>query len=150
MSPTRRLQLVQRVTDERERRHAQRLALSLSKVAQSEAKLAELEGYLRDYKRELERRTAAGIGGAGLREFQAFLAKLATAIDQQAQIVNQARAESEAERLHWRGAAQRSKIVDKVVERRVADERRVLDARAQRESDERGQLQGRRFDTNGN
>ena len=41
MSPTRRFQLVQRVTDVKERRQAQRLAQSRARVAQCEAKLKE-------------------------------------------------------------------------------------------------------------
>jgi flagellar protein FliJ len=146
MSPTRRLQLVQRVTDDKERRHAQRLALSLSKVTQAEAKLAELEGYLRSYQQDLKRQTTAGIGVVKLREFQAFLAKLEEAVRQQGEIVERVRNESEAQRKDWQGAARRSKIVDKVVEKRLAEESRAVDARAQRESDEHGQLKGRRHD----
>ena len=66
MSPTRRFQLVQRVTDEKERRQAQRRAQSRTRVAQCEAKLKELQGYQAGYLRDFDKRAASGIGGAGI------------------------------------------------------------------------------------
>lgn len=151
MSPTQRLQLVQRVTDEKERRHAQRLAQSRTRVAQCEAKLKELQGYHAGYLRDFDRRAAAGIGGAGIREFHAFLAKLAEAIRQQEELLDKARADSQLEHSGWQGAAQRSQIMDKVVERHAASELKARDQRDQRESDERGQRRTmRRLDSSGN
>ena len=151
MSPTRRLQLVQRVTDEKERRHAQRLAQSRARVAQCEAKLTELRGFHAGYLREFDQRAAVGIGGAGIREFHAFLAKLTEAIRQQEELLNKARTDSESEQTSWQGAAQRSQIVDKVVERHAAKELKARDQRDQRESDDRGQRTATgRLDSSGN
>jgi len=151
MSPTQRLHLVQRVTDEKERRQAARLAQSRTRVAQCEAKLKELQGYHATYLRDFDKRAAAGIGGNGFREFHAFLAKLAEAIRQQEELLQKARADSEAERTSWQGAAQRSKIMDKVVERHTADELKAKDQRDQRESDDRGQRTNTgRLDSGGN
>ena len=151
MSPTRRFQLVQRVTDEKERRQAQRLAQSRARVAQCEAKLKELQGYHAGYLRDFDKRAASGIGGSGIREFHAFLAKLGEAIQQQEDLLNKARADSEAERTSWQGAAQRSQIMDKVVERHAAKELKARDQRDQRESDERGQRTATgRLDSGGN
>jgi flagellar protein FliJ len=138
------MQLVQRVTDERERQHARRLAHSRARVAQHEAKLLELQGYHAGYLRDFGARVAGGIGGAGLREFQAFLARLAEAIRQQEELLHKARTESDAERGHWQSAAQRSQIMDKVVEREVARDHKARDGREQRESDDRGQHTARR------
>ena len=151
MSPARRFKLVQRVTDEKERRQAQRLAQSRTRVAQCEAKLNELQGYHAGYLRDFDRRAAGGIGGAGIREFHAFLAKLAEAIRQQEELLNRARADSDAEQASWQGAAQRSQIMDKVVERHAARELRARDQRDQREADDRGQRTAtRRLDSSGN
>ena len=151
MSPTQRLQLVQRVTDDKERRQAQRLAQSRARVAQCEAKLKELQGYHAGYVRDFDKRAAAGIGGAGIREFHAFLAKLAEAIRQQEELLDKARADSESERSSWQGAAQRSQIIDKVVERHAAKELKDRDQRDQRESDDRGQRNATgRLDSGGN
>jgi flagellar protein FliJ len=150
MSPSHRLQLVQRVTDEKERQHAQRLAQSRSRVAQCEAKLKELQGYHAGYIKDFDQRAASGIKGAGIREFHAFLAKLAEAIRQQEELLQKARADSDAERNRWQGAAQRSQIMDKVLERHAARETKARDQRDQRESDDRGQRTAKgRLDSGG-
>ena len=151
MSPKQRLQMVQRVTDEKERQQARRLAQSRARVAQCEAKLKELQGYEAGYVRDFDARAAVGIRGAGIREFQAFLAKLAEAIRQQEQLLEKAKSDSEADRTHWQGAAQRSQIMDKVVERYTARDSKARDQREQRESDDRGQrkITGR-LDAGGN
>ena len=151
MSPRQRLQMVQRVTDERERQHARKLAQSRTRVAQCEAKLKELQGYRAGYIDDFDRRAASGMRGAGIREFQAFLAKLAEAIRQQEELLEKARADSETERTHWQGAAQRSQIMDKVVEHHVARETKTRDRREQRETDDRGQHTAKgRLDSGGN
>ena len=151
MSAKQRLKLVQRVTDEKERQHAKRMAQSYTRVDQCAAKLKELQGYHTGYLRDFEQRAAAGIGGAGIREFQAFLAKIAEAVRQQDELLRKARSESDAERTNWRGAAQRSQIMDKVVERHTASENKARDQRDQRESDERGQRKANgRLDSSGN
>jgi flagellar FliJ protein len=151
MSPTKRLQLVQRVTDEKKRQHARTLAHSRTRVAECEAKLKELQGYHASYVREFDQRAASGIGGAGIREFQAFLAKLAEAVRQQEDLLRKAQSESEASRTNWQGAAQRSQIMDKVVEHHTATEIRARDHRDQRESDDRGQRKANgRLDSSGN
>jgi flagellar FliJ protein len=151
MSAKQRLQLVQRVTDEKERQHAKRLAQSCTRVEQCEAKLKELQGYHAGYQRDFAVRAASGIGGAGIREFQAFLAKIAEAVRQQEELLRKARSENDSERTTWQGAAQRSQIMDKVVERHSASESKARDQRDQRESDERGQRKANgRLDSSGN
>jgi flagellar FliJ protein len=151
MSPTQRLQLIQRVTDEKKRQHARRLGQTRARVAECEAKLKELQGYHASYAREFDQRAASGIGGAGIREFQAFLAKLAEAVRQQEDLLRKARSESESARSTWQGAAQRSQIMDKVVEHHTVRETRARDHRDQRESDDRGQRKTNgRLDSSGN
>jgi flagellar FliJ protein len=151
MSPTQRLQLVQRVTDETERQRARRLAQSRARVEQCEAKLKELQGYHAGYIRDFGQRATSGIGGAGIREFQAFLVKLAEAIRQQEELLRSARADSESERSNWQAAAQRSQIMDKVVERHADRETKAKDRRDQRETDDRSQRKANgRIDSGGN
>jgi flagellar FliJ protein len=151
VSPKQRLQMVQRVTDEKERQHARKLAQSRTRVAQCEAKLKELQGYREGYVRDFDKRATAGIRGAGIREFQAFLTKLAEAIRQQEELLEKARGDSEADRTHWQGAAQRSQIMDKVVEQHTAKETKARDRREQRETDDRGQRTAKgRLDSGGN
>lgn len=151
MSPTQRLHLVQRVTGENERRQAQRLAQSRTRVAQCAAKLKELQDYHAGYIRDFDKRAAGGIGGAGIHEFHAFLAKLAEAIRQQEDLLKKAQTDSELERSNWQSAAQRTQIMDKVMERHANRELKARDQRDQRESDDRGQHTATgRLDSSGN
>lgn len=142
----RQMQVVKDVVADRERRQAQRFAASRTKVAQSEARLKELEGYHDSYKAGLSERMAQGISITNLRDYQAFLQKLAEAVRQQNEIVMKARAESDTQRRQWQGAAQRVKIIDKVIENRGKQQQRIEDARDQRETDERALRSARRQD----
>ncbi|HTX23760.1 MAG TPA: flagellar export protein FliJ [Steroidobacteraceae bacterium] len=131
------LQVVQRVTDSEERRRAERLAARERRLTECEAKLAELTAYETNYAREFAERAGRGIDGARLRAFQTFLTRLAEAVRQQAEIVDRARTERNAERESWRRVAQRAEMVDHIVKRRQGEEQRALERREQRESDER-------------
>ncbi len=135
--PNKQLRTVQRVTDNEERRQAERLAARERRLVECEAKLAELARYHSNYAREFAERAGLGIDGARLREFQTFLARLGEAVRQQAEIVGRARAERDADRDNWQRAAQRAEMVDHVVRRRKSEERRALDRQEQRDSDER-------------
>ncbi len=137
MSGSKRLKVVERVADEHERNKARQLAATEQRVAQAEAKLAELEGYRANYLRELEGLARRGIDAARLRDFHAFLSRLEEAVRLQGEIVQRARAEREADQRVWQQAAQRAEIVGKVVQRREGEEQRAAERREQRESDER-------------
>ena len=60
MTRSKRLAPAGRVIDERERQQAEHLALSEKRVAECEAKLAELERYYADYAREFAIRAGKG------------------------------------------------------------------------------------------
>jgi flagellar protein FliJ len=135
--PSKQLKLVKRVTDDEERRCAESLAARERRVAESEAKLAELERYHLGYAGEFGKHVARGIDGARIREFQAFLSRLSEAMRQQGEILERARADRDLERSSWRRAAQRAEMVDHVVKRREQQERRAVEREEQRESDER-------------
>ncbi len=137
MRASKQLELVQRVTDDEERRRAEGLATRERRVAECEAKLAELQRYHAGYQKEFAKHAGGGMNGARLREFQAFLARLGEALRQQTEIVDRARIERDAELAGWRQAAQRADMVDHVVKRRKDEERRAVEHEEQRESDER-------------
>jgi flagellar FliJ protein len=139
MTRAKRLEPVQHIVDEAQKRLALSVAAFEKRVLDGEAKLAELERYKAEYEQGFSQRAGRGIGVTELRDYQAFLAKLAEAIKQQQALVNRARAEHQAERLKWQDALKRSKALGHVVERWHAEERHVSDRREQRESDERAQ-----------
>jgi flagellar FliJ protein len=134
-----RLRMVERAIDDIERRRAEQLAASERHLSACTAKLAELEAYHGAYTRQFNERAEAGMGGAGLRDYQAFLARLAEAVRQQSTIVTRARTERDAERLSWQNAAQRAEAVGRLVSRWKNEEQRLGNLSEQRESDERAQ-----------
>jgi flagellar FliJ protein len=139
MSRAKRLEPVQEVIGDAERRLAQSVVAFDRRVREAEAKLQELERYRLEYERQFTERAGQGISAPGLRDYQAFLARLNEAVKQQQIIVQRAAAERDAERLRWQQAARRAKALDHVVDQWQADERRASDRREQKDSDERGQ-----------
>jgi flagellar FliJ protein len=139
MKRAKRLEPVQHIVDEAQKRLAMSVAGFEKRVLEGEKKLEELVRYKAEYEQGFQQRAAGGIGVMEMRDYQAFLARLAEAIKQQQALVNRARAEHEAERVKWQEALKRSKALGHVVERWQAEERHVSERREQRESDERAQ-----------
>jgi len=137
MKRAQRLEMVQNVVDDLERRRAEALASSERRVCESEAKLAELEGYQASYFRGFAVRAGSGIDANLARDYQAFLARLEEAIRQQTQVVTRTRAQRDSERQNWQGAAQRAEAVGQMVKRFQTEEVRAADKLEQQESDER-------------
>ena len=139
MKRAKRLEPVQHIVDEAQKRLAMSVAAFEKRLLDGEKKLEELVRYKAEYEVGFQQRAAGGIGVMEMRDYQAFLARLAEAIKQQQALVNRARAEHEAERVKWQEALKRSKALGHVVERWQAEERHVTERREQRESDERAQ-----------
>ena len=137
MKRAQRLEMVQNVVDDLERRRAEALASSERRVSESEAKLAELESYQASYVRGFQVRAGSGIDASLARDYQAFLARLEEAIRQQIQVVTRTRAQRDSERQNWQGAAQRAEAVGQMVKRFQTEEVRAADKLEQQESDER-------------
>ncbi|MEP7244224.1 MAG: flagellar export protein FliJ [Gammaproteobacteria bacterium] len=139
MKRSERMQTVERVVSDVERKRAEALALSEKRVAESEAKLTELEGYQKSYADQFTARAKSGMGANGLRDYQTFMARLADAVRQQVLVVAKTRADRDAVLKTWQTAAQRAEAVGGLVKRWQGDEQRVADRQEQLESDERAQ-----------
>jgi flagellar FliJ protein len=81
-----------------------------------------------------------------MRDFQTFLAKLGEALSQQRELVVLAQQALEAERNHWREAAQRAHVVETLAERWQTEESRAESRRDQIESDELSNQRARNRD----
>jgi flagellar protein FliJ len=139
MTRAKRLQPVQNLVDDQERRLAQSLAALEKKLLDADRKCQELERYRQEYERQFKDTAARGIGVTGLRDYQAFLARLSEAIRQQQSVVTRSRAERDAEMLRWQEVARKAKALDHVVEQWKVEEQRARDRREQIETDERAQ-----------
>lgn len=123
--------------DELERDCAARLRAADARVGEALTRLDDLLRYREEYLRDFARRSAAGIGAAALRDYQAFVARLGEAIAQQHRQVGRCEVERDYERTRWREAAVQVKAVATVVERWSDDERAAAERADQREMDER-------------
>jgi flagellar FliJ protein len=131
--------VVKQATAHSEREQAERVALAERHVAEMEEKLAALERYRKEYEDGFAARAGAGFGAAAVRDFQTFLARLGDALEQQRQVVEQARAAHQATIVTWREAAKRAHVVDTLADRWQVEESRADDRRDQRNNDELSQ-----------
>jgi flagellar protein FliJ len=134
-----RLEPVQKIMDDTERRLAEHYAAAERLLKSSEKKLQELSGYRDDYTAGFARRAGGGMGARELVDYQAFMARLGEAIKHQSTVAQRARADCDVQRKRWQEAAQRAKALGHVMETWQREELRAADRRDQRESDERGQ-----------
>ena len=139
MKRAERIVMVQKVVDDLERRRAEALAASERQVAETQAKLAELEAYRAGYIRDFSARAGAGMNAGSARDFQTFLARLGEALRQQSQIVVRAQAQRDSERQIWQGAAQRANAVEHMAKRWNAEDQQELARREQKETDDLSQ-----------
>ena len=145
MKRSERMQTVERVVSDVEKKRAEALAVRERHVTECEQKLQELETYQKSYAQQFQTRAGAGIGAAGLRDFQTFMVRLSEAVKQQTQLVEKAKADRDAERKVWQHAAQRAEAVGGLVERWQKEEQQQQDKQDQRDTDERAQRISRRL-----
>ena len=139
MTRSERMAPVQQVLEDSEQARARELGEGQRRLADAEAKLAELTAYHGEYQRAFRQRAEDGTTVTALRDFQAFLARLESAMDQQDKQVAAAREAVAAHRRNWQGAARQVKAVESVVDRWRSAELKEGERRDQKETDERAQ-----------
>ena len=149
MSRARRLQPLQKLALEREQAAARALAQARAATVAREAKLEQLQGYLREYQQgqgmgqSASQSPGPGVGMAGhvtdprtWQNRQAFLGRLQTAVRQQEAAVQQARADEERAAAHWRERRQEVASLGCVVDRLLAEEQVGVQRQEMRQQDE--------------
>src|SRR4030095_15502670 len=117
MTRSERLGVVKQATSHTEREHAERVAQAERHVVAMEEKLTALERYRKEYEDGFAAKAGGGVGALAGRDFQTFRARLGDALEQQRNLVEQARAAHQAAILVWREAAKRAHVVDTLQER---------------------------------
>lgn len=130
------LDVVQQATARAERQRAEKVGVAERHLVEMQQKLTALERYRSEYEAGFASRAGTGVDVIGMRDFQTFLARLGEALTQQRELVVMARTALEAERTHWREAAQRAHVVETLSERWQGEENRAETRRDQQESDE--------------
>jgi flagellar protein FliJ len=136
MKRSERLDIVQQQASRTERERAERVALAEKHLVEMQQKLTALEKYRGEYEAGFKTRAGAGFGAVAVRDFQTFLARLGEALIAQKELVVAARDALDAEKNHWREAAQRAHVVETLAERWQIEETQAENRRDQQMSDE--------------
>ena len=142
MKRAKRLEPVKAIMSETERACALRLATLQARLSEAEQRCEELKRYLNEYRSAFGQRARAGIGAAGMRDYQLFIARLGEAVEQQDGVVAQLRGDCDRARSQWRQAAARKSAVGKVIARELSEQLQLEARRQQSELDERAQRMG--------
>ncbi|MDX1480335.1 MAG: flagellar export protein FliJ [Woeseiaceae bacterium] len=128
--------MLQSIAEHEERQQSKAFGAAQRKLADSEARLEELNLYRREYEGSIASRS--GSSAIHWQEHHRFLQRLDEAIASQAAIVRDGRARREAHRRQWTLKRQRLESLTRVVERLEAADSRDAERLEQRESDECG------------
>lgn len=136
MTRSQRMQPVQRVAEDRADAAAKVYAEARKRLEEQRARLQQLIQYRQDYLNQRAANNGGAMDGFRLRDYNAFIARIDTAIQHQQQAVAVAEGEAQRTRRLWTDVLGRARAIEKVVERYQDDERREDNRREQRLSDE--------------
>jgi flagellar FliJ protein len=127
---------IKNLADGREREAGAVVAAARKTYEDAERQLQQLRAYREDYAQRLNSGGGAA-DGILLQNYHAFLGRLTAAIAQQDKVVTGARLHLEQVTDEWRDRRVDAASIGRAVEKIAAGERRLADARTQREDDER-------------
>lgn len=139
MPPSDRFKPIQKVVSQRERKAAAALGESLKQREAAQQRLTELQQYLAEYLERYARAARSSLPGSQVLEYQVFISKLESAIEQQRQVVKQSEQRCDSSKAQWRGRYSKSKAMDSAVDRMRVRERKEGERKEQAESDDRSQ-----------
>ena len=137
MAKSKRIEPIANLARNSERQAAKALGDALQHLNAQLAQLDQLRDYKVDYLQRLSASGSMGMNGKKLNEYHEFIAKLSLAIEQQEQVVKQARQLLEEKKHFWFARRGRSRALDTVLDRYLQNEQQQLDKREQRELDDR-------------
>ena len=126
---------VQKLAAHAERREAQRLADSLRRLEDKQAKLAELETYLQEYAGSMVTLGGQGMSVAELRRRHSFTGQLNDVIEQQKLAVNSAQRLVEDSRKRWLQAKRKADGLSDLILRKAQAVRLAEEKREQKQAD---------------
>ena len=134
-----RFEPVVKVAENREQEAARDLGRAQATLAEAQQRLSELESYREEYIKRFHSTGAVGMSAAQMLDYRAFMVKLDQAIAEQGLVVEQVAHRAEQQRQEWFSRRGKVKMLDTVVTRYQADERRDADRKEQGDQDERTQ-----------
>lgn len=139
MPPSDRFKPIQKLASQKERKAAAALGESIKQRQAAQQRLDELRAYLNEYLERFENAARSGLQSSQVMEYQVFISKLETAIEQQEQVVAQSEQDCDSSKQQWRGRYSKSKAMDNAVDRMKVREKKDSERREQAEADDRAQ-----------
>ncbi|MCC5810641.1 MAG: flagellar export protein FliJ [Ectothiorhodospiraceae bacterium] len=136
MTRIKRMETVQGVLGNKADRAAREMARVGEQVQHERERLQQLEDFRNDYLNGAVNQEGVAMDAFRLRDFNAFIAKLDTAIGQQRKHLRELEQQLTACREQWQEEQRRADAVGKVVDGYRTEERRKDDQAEQRRSDE--------------
>jgi len=131
------LHSVAKVSQQRERNAARHMGNTMRQVQQHQKQLDDLVGYRQQYINDFNATAKTGLPVAQLRDYQVFLQRLDVAIAQQQEKTLASHKNCSQSKTNWKDKYDRSKMIDKVIEKRQDIENQKQNVREQREQDDR-------------
>ncbi len=136
MKRLKRMETVQGVLGEKAERAAREMARVGEQVQHERERLQQLEDFRSDYLNGAVNREGAAMDAFRLRDFNAFIAKLDTAIAQQQKHLRELELQLSDSRQQWQQEQSRADAVGKVVDGYRTEQRRKDEQAEQQRSDE--------------
>lgn len=130
---------VRRIAGERADKAARQYAAERERLDHERERLAQLRGFRREYEQKFSVAGGSGIGGYRLRDYNAFLARIDSAIAEQQRRLEGIEAEADSRRDTWLKEWGNAQALERLVARYRAQERQVAEQREQRQLDEQAQ-----------
>lgn len=137
MESSKRFKPIQKLAEKKERDAASAFGKTLRDQDAAQKQLDDLRQYRQEYESNFSSMMRNGMGGNQLHEYQAFIAHLDKAIEQQKQILAQLKDVCSESKEAWQNTYTRSRAMGSVVERLEEEEVREQERQEQKLADDR-------------
>ena len=135
-----RLKVVLDLSEKRKKDAERFLAEHIQRVETDKGQLMQLEQYLAEYQQTFRQATEQGLTINQMQNYQAFMNKIAIAIEQHKKSMELNQNQLKHVKQYWAQMHGKFKAIDSLVDKALDDERKVIDKALQKQLDERSQL----------
>lgn len=139
MTRSKRMSTVHGFVSDKANRIARDFAQAREEFEFQQQRLEQLVNFRQDYQSQLSETGAKGMGAFRLRDYNAFISRIDTAIQEQRERTYRAEQYAETKRREWLEQQTQATAIEKVVDRYRDQERRDAERRDQRNTDELAQ-----------
>lgn len=130
------LRLVAKIEQDKEDQLMQELQTANKFLLDNQDKLANIYDYRKEYMQELTNRGQGGMDGNAFAQFNAFVNKLDSVVEQQLKVIDTAKQVVEQKRQFLAEQQQKRKAVNMLIEKYVAKEKQIEEKKEQKLLDE--------------